>query len=918
MVTIYIDGKPYQVDAGQNLLHICLSMGINLPYFCWHPAMGSVGACRQCAVKQFRDENDTRGRLVMACMTPAVEGLRISVQDPQAVEFRASIIEWLMENHPHDCPVCDEGGECHLQDMTVMTGHTYRHYRWKKRTFRNQNLGPFINHEMNRCIQCYRCVRFYRGFAGGRDFDAFSNHNTVYFGRKTDGVLESEFSGNLVEVCPTGVFTDKTFRKHYTRKWDLQTAPSVCVNCSLGCNTTPGERYGQLRRIRNRYNFNVNGYFLCDRGRYGYEFVNSDRRIRQARLRRNREAAFESVAPDEGLQRIKEIVKKSGRTIGIGSPRASLESNFALRTLVGPEHFFSGATVKDHELVTEAIKILRDIPSSMASLHEVETSDAALVLGEDVNNVAPMAAYALRQSVRCKPQAISQKLKISDWDDTAAREAVQDQKGPLYLATIADTRLDDMATRTFHASPQEIARLGFAVAHQISPTAPQPENLDSAALELSKMIAQDLKDAESPVVVSGCSLEEKSILYAAANVVQALRSIGKPARLFLTLPESNSLGLELLEPGSLNQAFAIAREDNVEAAIILENDLYRRSNPALLEAFFKSIPSVIVLDSLDNPTAQKADVLLPAATFAESDGTLVNNESRAQRYFQVFVPQDDIKESWVWLRAIGDALGQEEPGARKTFDGLIADMVKELPFLAPVQEISPASGFRIAGAKIPRQPHRYSGRTSMHANVSVHEPQPPQDPDSPLSFSMEGFLAEPPIEQPPASLIPEFWAPGWNSIQSLNKFQEEVSGPLIGGDPGKRIILPPDPEQAAYFDEIPEPFASRAGELLLAPLYAIYGSEELSIHTPGEAQLTPPLRLEINPRDAQQFNLTGETVLQVSVDSQVFELPLHISASIPEGTAGMICGLPEMPYVALPAWGKVTPKPVNSSTENPG
>jgi len=284
MAKILVDGKEYEVDGKTHLLHACLSVGLNLPYFCWHPALGSVGACRQCAVKQFKDEKDTRGRLVMACMTPATDGTRISIEDPEAREFRQSITEWLMVNHPHDCPVCDEGGECHLQDMTHMTGQVYRRYAGPKRTFRNQNLGPFINHEMNRCIQCYRCVRFYREYAGGRDLDAFNLRNQVYFGRHEDGVLQSEFSGNLVEVCPTGVFTDKTLKHHYTRKWDLQMAPSVCVHCAVGCNTIIAERGGLLRRIHNRYNSQVNGYFLCDRGRFGYGFVNSERRIRQPLL----------------------------------------------------------------------------------------------------------------------------------------------------------------------------------------------------------------------------------------------------------------------------------------------------------------------------------------------------------------------------------------------------------------------------------------------------------------------------------------------------------------------------------------------------------------------------------------------------------------------------------------------------------
>ncbi|NIR47970.1 NADH-quinone oxidoreductase subunit G, partial [candidate division KSB1 bacterium] len=140
---------------------------------------------------------------------------------------------------------------------------------------------PFINHEMNRCIQCFRCVRFYREYAGGRDLNSFASKNHTYFGRHEDGVLENEFSGNLVEVCPTGVFTDKTLKQHYTRKWDLTSTPSICTHCGLGCNTLAGERYGGLRRILSRYNGKVNGYFLCDRGRFGYEFVNSEKRIRQ-------------------------------------------------------------------------------------------------------------------------------------------------------------------------------------------------------------------------------------------------------------------------------------------------------------------------------------------------------------------------------------------------------------------------------------------------------------------------------------------------------------------------------------------------------------------------------------------------------------------------------------------------------------
>ena len=268
----------------------CLALGFDIPYFCYHPALGSVGACRQCAVKKFANADDKTGKIVMSCMEPVAEGLIISINDPEVKAFRAAVIEGLMTNHPHDCPVCDEGGECHLQDMTVMTGHNYRRFVFKKRTYTSQYLGPFIQHEMNRCIQCYRCVRFYRDYAGGKDLVVSGSANHVYFGRHREGTLESEFSGNLVEVCPTGVFTDKTLKNHYTRKWDMTNSPSVCIHCSLGCNIFMSERYGSVRRIMSRYNGSVNGYFICDRGRFGYEYLNSPDRIKEILIRTSRKA----------------------------------------------------------------------------------------------------------------------------------------------------------------------------------------------------------------------------------------------------------------------------------------------------------------------------------------------------------------------------------------------------------------------------------------------------------------------------------------------------------------------------------------------------------------------------------------------------------------------------------------------------
>jgi NADH-quinone oxidoreductase subunit G len=898
MATIYMDGKPYDVKDGQNLLQACLSLGFNLPYFCWHPALGSVGACRQCAVKQFRDEKDTRGRIVMACMTPASDGTRISIEDPEVRLFRATVIEWLMVDHPHDCPVCDEGGECHLQDMTVLTGHNYREFRFDKHTHRNQYLGPFVNHEMNRCIACYRCVRFYRDYAGGRDLDVFAAHNHVYFGRYREGVLENEFSGNLVEVCPTGVFTDKTFKQHYTRKWDLQTAPSVCVHCGLGCNTIPGERYGQLRRIRNRYNHAVNGYFLCDRGRYGYEFVNSAQRIRQPLARDTQYEMPQPIAREDALQHIAGALEHEECVIGIGSPRASLEANFALRTLVGPERFYQGLSTVESRLVSLALRILREGAARSASIHDAEMADAVLVLGEDLTNTAPRLALALRQAVLRKPMAKVRQLHLQEWDDAAVREVIQKDTGPLYIAAPHGTKLDDVATRTYRAAPADLARLGFAVAHLLDGAAPAVSGLPHEVQSLAEEIAQALKAAERPLVISGSSCGSEALLQAAANVAWALCSEDRAAQICVVLPECNSLGLGLMGGKSLEEAFRVTQNGAADTILILENDLYRHAEAALVHESLEIARHVIVLDHLTNQTVGHSELVLPAATFAESSGTLVNNEGRAQRFYEVFVPEGEVQASWRWLRDAMLAAGRPEAAGWQTLDDVAAAMAEAIPALKAALEAAPPETLRLAGQRIPRLSHRATGRTAMHANVDVHEPGPPDDPDSPLSYSMEGYEG-----QPPPALIPRFWAPHWNSIQALNKFQEEIAGPLRGGDPGRRLIEPTEIDAPPYFQRIPAAFRVRDGEWLVVPIHHIFGSEELSVLTPGIQELAPDPYLALHPDDAADLQAEAGKEVALDIEDVIYRLPLRLMPTLPRGVAGLPVGLPGLPGITRPEKG---------------
>lgn len=894
MATIYIDDKPYEVGNGQNLLHACLSLGFDIPYFCWHPAMHSVGACRQCAVKVFRDEADRDGKVVMSCMTPATDGTRLSIDDYEAREFRATNIEWLMTNHPHDCPVCDEGGECHLQDMTVMTGLVHRRFRFGKRTHMNQDLGPFVNHEMNRCIQCYRCLRFYRDYAGGRDFNVFASHNSVYFGRHEDGVLESEFSGNLVEVCPTGVFTDKTLKKHYTRKWDMQTAPSVCVHCGVGCNTIAGERYGIMRRIQNRYNGEVNGYFLCDRGRYGYEFVNGSDRIRQPLYRVKTSVAegrTVEATKEECLQAISAFIEGGSGIVGIGSPRASCETNFALMTFVGRKNFSSGLGTRDHRLIGAILQTMAKSPARVPSLKDVERCDAVFIIGEDVSNTAPRLALAVYRSVRQKPMAIARKLRIPRWDDAAIREAIQDERGPLFVATPVRTRLDALATAAYRATPDDLARLASAVAHALKKDAPEVPGLTEDMRSRAEKIAQALREAERPLVISGTASGDEAVIQAAANVASALCASGKDACIYLVTPECNSLGSGLFGGMPIEEAAETLENKSAGILVIVENDLYRRMDRSLADRLLNAARNIICIDHLEGATTERADVVLPAATFAEGSGTLISSEGRAQRFYQVLAPARDVQESWRWLRDIMLAAGHNRAPAWQNLDDVTAAMGEEIPLLKAVRDRFPDAGFRIAGQKIPRQAHRASGRTAMTANLTVHEPKPPDDPDSPLAFSMEGFAGE-----PPPALIARFWAPHWNSVQSVNKFQKEVGGALAGGDPGMRLFDTKDVEKPSYLQmDFSSVKALGAGEVLVVPIYHVFGSEELSDRAPGIAALCPAPYLALHPLDG--------AAVGISISGHELRLPIKFDESLPPGVAGVPVGIPGIPAIELPGRG---------------
>jgi len=886
MPQITIDGKSYEVPTGSNLLEAVLGLGLDLPYFCWHPAMGSVGSCRQCAMLQFQNEDDDRGRLVMACMTPVSDGMLLSLSNEKAVDFRSDVIEALMTNHPHDCPVCAEGGECHLQDMTVMSGHRERRYEGLKNTHQNQYLGPLINHEMNRCIACYRCVRYYRDYAGGTDLAALGSHDHVYFGRHEDGVLESEFAGNLVEVCPTGVFTDKSLVNDYTRKWDLQSAPSICTGCGMGCNTTPGERYGRLKRVHNRYHHEVNGYFLCDRGRFGGTFVNSDKRLTKAG-RKGADGKFVPLTTEQAHAALVELCAVQGAIVGVGSPRASLESNWLLREAVGAENFSSGLGAEADAVyaIVDALR-LGGVPS--ATLPEIEAADLVIILGEDVTQTAPRIALALRQSVRNKGLQMAANIGVQYWQDTAVRNISQNERSPLVQLQSASTRLDDVTSHALGLAPNDIARLGLALAHALGEGDPIAGLTGEQQAWIDAVVGL-FAHAERPLIISGSGAHNADVVAAARALSVASSRMNANTRVVYAVPECNSLGSALLDPGGLSmQALADkARTGDIETLIVMENDLWRRAPRETVDALLSHVPNVVVMDVVESATADYASLVLPVASYAEAEGTLVSSEGRAQRFFPPMQCPDERAPSWHWLRNATDRGRTMGLASLSHLDDVLAALADDMPALAGAVTAAPGAGYRDRiGLKAARQPIRYSGRTAMYADKTMHEPKTRVDEDSSLNYSMEGDN-----HGLPSALRPFVWDPGWNSNQSLHKFQDEIGGALTGGSAGTRLIEPGDGSLAATIVP-PSAFEPRLESFCLTPQYQIFGSDELSLHADSIADMVglPVVRVAIG--DAQRLGVTTHDGLAVIIDEVAVKCALAIDARVPEGTLGYTVGHP--------------------------
>ncbi len=619
MPKIIIDDREIEVAAGTKVIEAAELLGIMIPRFCYHPALGSVGACRVCAVKFL--QGPFKG-VQMSCMVDAQDDMVVSTTDPEAVQFRKYVIEWLMLHHPHDCPVCDEGGHCLLQDMTVSGGHGTRRYLGKKRTYTDQFLGPLLQHEMNRCIHCYRCARFYQEFGGYRDLGAMQSANRTYFGRFEEGIIESPFSGNLSDICPTGVFTDKPSR-YFGRRWDYERSPSLCINCSLGCHTIASCRYRQLVRQEARLSESVNGHFICDRGRYGF-FYNS-----LAQRPRSPIVDGQVTTVDQALavlkQRLATVTGKSGaQAIAcVGSSRNSLETLAMVRRMClhnswQPPAYFGDAAITYK--VKSAISRLE--PDLMLSLREIESADFIAVLGADPVNEAPMLALALRQAQRkgatvavFDPRPIFLPFEFKHLP--ANLDMIDTDLGAMLKAALEPAVLKklDVSARKFYESLATVKQISAARQAEIA------------------LLADMLKPSQRPIIVCGTETVRRQTPARAADYALLIQAVGKSVGLFYVMPGANGFAAGLLanENVAVDTLIAEIEQGSIKVLILVEsNPLWQFPDRHRLEQALQKLELLVVMDYVNSEVAQKADIFLPTTTLYETEGVYVNQEGRAQ------------------------------------------------------------------------------------------------------------------------------------------------------------------------------------------------------------------------------------------------------------------------------------------------
>jgi NADH-quinone oxidoreductase subunit G len=633
MLNIEIDGRPIEVAPGSTVMDAAHRLGIYVPHFCWHKKLSIAANCRMCLVQV-----EKAPKPLPACATPVANGMKVWTASEQAKKAQQGVMEFLLINHPLDCPICDQGGECQLQDLAVGYGGSASRYTEAKRVVLHKHLGPLVSaEEMTRCIQCTRCVRFGQEIAGVMELGMIGRGEHAEIVSFVGRTVDSELSGNMIDICPVGALTSKPFR-YAARTWELSRRKSVSPHDALGSNLVIQVKGEQVLRVLPLENEAVNECWISDKDRFSYEALGSDERLASPMIKRGGEwrtvdwqAALEFVA--HGLRDI--TAKHGGAALGtMVSPHSTLEEMALAARLtraLGSDNIDFRLRQTDFRGDGQGT----GIPWLGLPVAELEALDRVLVVGSFLRKDHPLIAQRLRQ---------------------AAKKGTQVS----LLHSVADDALIDIA-HSFVAAPSllPLALAEIVVAASTGAGLPAPAAL--AGVEptaAAQVIAASLLTGERRAVLLGNGAEQHPEASQLLALAQALAEI-TGAKLGCLTEAANSVGgyvsAALPQEGGLNALAMLTRPRKAYLVLAAEPE-FDCANPVAARSALDKAELVVVLSPFRHGT-QYADVLLPISPFTETAGTFVSCEGRIQSWNGAVKPLAETRPAWKVLRVLGSLLG---------------------------------------------------------------------------------------------------------------------------------------------------------------------------------------------------------------------------------------------------------------------
>jgi len=639
MIEIEIDGKPMTVAEGTTVIDAASQAGIYIPHFCYHHKLSIAANCRMCLVQV-----EKTPKPLPACATPVTQGMKVHTHSEQAVTAQKGVMEFLLINHPLDCPICDQGGECELQDLAVGYGASGSRYEEQKRVVADKDLGPLISTDMTRCIHCTRCVRFGQEIAGIMELGMIGRGEHAEIITFVGKTVDSELSGNVIDLCPVGALTSKPFR-YTARNWELTRKPAVSPHCGLGSNLTVEVKQNRVMRVLPRENEAINECWLSDKDRFSYEGLNSEQRLARPMLRRG--GAWEEVEWQVALEHVarelKRIRDRHGAS-GIGmlaTPHQTLEELFLLGKL-GRAFASGNADFRLRHSDFGADARGAGAPWLGMKIAEIGALDRALVVGSTLRKDHPLIARRLRQAARRHLQ-----LSLIHCVDDDPLMPVTSK------AIVAPPAMPDMLAQVVKAAAES---KGVALPQSVSSAANSVVVSDAA-----RGIAQSLVAGKNAAVLLGNLAQH----HPAASQLHLLglalaELIG--ARFGFLGEAANSVGGYIAgcvpsgQPAGLNAAQMLAEPRKAYLLLGVEAELDTH-DPQQATAALASAELVVAMSPYQHRATDYAHVLLPIALFAETAGSFISTEGTVQSFEGAVRPLGEARPAWKVLRVLGNLLG---------------------------------------------------------------------------------------------------------------------------------------------------------------------------------------------------------------------------------------------------------------------